>query len=102
MHRFFTGGPIHGFGSVGLNILPRKPCLYYISLYTNEFFLLVCYNKLGIVHCAYLGVSGYNFQKILYSFCLKIFTFTNSVDPDKKAASYGISFGSSLYVKVLI
>ena len=29
-------------------------------LYTNGFFLLV-YNKLGIVHCTYLGVLGYNF-----------------------------------------
>ena len=37
-----------------------------------------------MVHCIYLGVSGYNFKKILYSFFLKIFfTFTNSVDPDK-------------------
>ena len=32
-------------------------------LYTNGFFLLVWYNKLGIVHCIYLGVSCYNFQK---------------------------------------
>ena len=37
-------------------------------LYTNEFFLLVSYNKLGIVHCTCLGVSGYTFQKLLYSF----------------------------------
>ena len=42
--------------------------LHYINpLYTNDFFLLVWYNKLGLVHCTYLGVSGYNFQKILYS-----------------------------------
>ena len=25
-------------------------------------------NKLGIAHCTYLGVSGYHFPKILYSF----------------------------------
>ena len=31
--------------------------------YTNRFFLLVWYNKLGIVHCTYLGMSGYNFKK---------------------------------------
>ena len=37
-------------------------------LYTNGFILLVSYNKLEIVHCTYLGVSGYNFPKILYSF----------------------------------
>ena len=40
--------------------------------------------KLGIVHCTYLGVSGYNLKKILIFFCLYIFfTFTNSVDPDE-------------------
>ena len=37
-------------------------------LYTNGFFLLVLNYKIGIVHCTYLGVSGYNFRKILYSF----------------------------------
>ena len=38
----------------------------------------------GIVHCTYLGISGYNFQKNVVFFCLKIFfTFTNSVDPDE-------------------
>ena len=49
-------------------------------LYTNGFFLLVWYNKLGIVYCTYLGVSGYNvFFKILHSFV----TFTNSAGPDE-------------------
>ena len=42
-------------------------------LYTNGFFLLVWYNKLGIIHCTYLGVSGYNFQKIIVYYCLKLF-----------------------------
>ena len=27
---------------------------------TNDFFLLVCYNKLGMVHCIIQGVTGYN------------------------------------------
>ena len=56
---------------------------FYVNpLYTNGFFLLVCYNKLWIVHCTYLGMSGYNLKKNV--FCLKIFfTFTNSVDPDE-------------------
>ena len=31
-------------------------------LYTNGFFSLVC-NKLGTVHCTYLGVSGYASKK---------------------------------------
>ena len=53
-------------------------------LYTNGLFLLVCYNKLGIVHCTYLGVSGYNCKKNIVLFYLKIlFTLTNSVDPDE-------------------
>ena len=39
---------------------------------------------LGIMHSTYPGVSGYNFQKKLVIFCLKIFfTFTNSVDSDE-------------------
>ena len=36
-------------------------------LYTNGFFLLVWFHKLGTVHCACLGASGYNFKKILFS-----------------------------------
>ena len=36
-----------------------------------------------MVHCIYLGVSGYSLKNIVF-FCLKIFfTFTNSVDPDE-------------------
>ena len=35
-------------------------------LYTYGLFLLVCYNKLGIVHCTYIGVCGYNFQKNVF------------------------------------
>ena len=38
------------------------------SLCTNGFFLLVRYNKLGIVHCTYRRVIGYNFQIKLYFF----------------------------------
>ena len=50
-------------------------------MYTNGFSLLVSYNKLGIVHCTYLGVSGYSFKKYIVIYCLKIFIrFTKSVD----------------------
>ena len=52
-------------------------------LYTNGFFLLVCYNKLGIVHCTYLGVSGQDFQKNIFILSEDLFMFTNSVDPDE-------------------
>ena len=37
-----------------------------------------------IVHCTYLRVPGYNFQKKIALFCLKVFfTFTNSEDTDE-------------------
>ena len=64
-------------------------------LYKNGFFLLVWYNKLGIVHCTYLGVSGYNFKNIVF-FCFKIFfTLTNSVDPDEM--QYNAAFYQGLH-----
>ena len=64
------------------------PCLninfIFNPLYTNGFFLLVGYNKVGIVYCTYLGISDSNFKKNIAFFCLKIsFTFTNSVVPDE-------------------
>ena len=51
-------------------------------------------NKLGIVHCTYLGVSGYNFQSILYSFLCIFFTFKDSVDPTEM--QHGAAFNLSL------
>ena len=50
--------------------------IYFNPLYTHRLFLLVSYNILGIVHCTYLGVSGYNIQNILYSLSEDLFTFT--------------------------
>ena len=40
-------------------------------------------NKLGIVHYIYLGVSGYNFQKVLFFLSEDLFALTNSADPDE-------------------
>ena len=41
-------------------------------------------NKLGLVHCTYLVVSGFNFQNNIVFFYLPVFlTFTNSADPDE-------------------
>ena len=37
----------------------------------------------GVVHCTYLGVSVYNYQKYFILLSEDLFTFTNSVDPDK-------------------
>ena len=39
---------------------------------TNEFFLLVWYNKPEMVHCIYPGVTGYNFQVKFVFLSLKI------------------------------
>ena len=39
--------------------------------------------RLGIVHFIYLGVSGYNCNKILYFLFEDLFYLTNSVDPDE-------------------
>ena len=42
-------------------------CCNLYPLYTYGFFLLIGYNKHRIVHCKYLGMSGYNFQKYCIS-----------------------------------
>ena len=40
-------------------------------------------NKLEIVHCTYIGVSGYNLKKNCILLSEDLFTFINSVDPDE-------------------
>ena len=52
-------------------------------LCNKGFFLLVWCNRLGIVHCTFIGVSGYNFKKILHFLSEDLFYFSNSVDPDE-------------------
>ena len=47
---------------------------FFNPLYTDGLFLLVWYNRLGIVHCIYLGVSGYNL-KIYHILSEDRFTF---------------------------
>ena len=50
------------------------------------------FDKLGIVLCTYLGVSGYNFKNILYFLSEDFFNLTNSVDPDEMPYDYiGVS-----------
>ena len=57
-----------------------------LCILMDSFFWL---DKLGMVHCMYLGVPDYNLNKILH-FCLKtLLTLQNSVDP-----LCGISSGS--------
>ena len=52
---------------------------------TNGIFHKVTYNKVRIVHCIYLGVTGYNFQKYCISFFLMMdFVLANKADPDKR------------------
>ena len=58
------------------------------ALYLKPFvYLLILpsglYNKLGIVRCKCLEVSGYNKKNIVF-FCMNnLFIFTNSVYPDE-------------------
>ena len=48
--------------TIPLSELPADGKSFILSpLYTNEFFLLMWYTRLGIIHCSYLGVSGYSF-----------------------------------------
>ena len=35
---------------------------------TNGHFHYAKYNKVSMIHCIYLGVTGYNFQLVLYFF----------------------------------
>ena len=78
-------GPQFHFGlSLFFKVILKKRGSNLNPLYTNGFFLLVSYNKLGMVLCTYLGVSGYFFFKKIVFFCLKIFfTCTKCVDPDE-------------------
>ena len=72
----------------------HSACWLINPLYTNGFFLLVWYNKFGIVHCTYLKVSAYNFLKILYFFVRgSFFTITNSVDLDEMLHYAAIHLG---------
>ena len=53
-----------------IRLLPSTLCI-----------IMVWYNKLGIVHFTYQGVSGYNFKKNCI-FCQDI-SYLNSVDPNE-------------------
>ena len=48
-------------------MLYLNSCTPVNPLYTsNGFFLLIWYNKLGIVHCTYIGVSGYYLKRMYF------------------------------------
>ena len=76
--------------------------LFFNPLYTHGFFLQVRHNKLGIVHCPYLGVSGYNFQNILYFLSEDLCYLYKQCRPRWNAAFCCISSGSSLFANVLV
>ena len=51
---------------------------------TYGFFLLVWCNKLGMVHCIYRGVTGYNFKRKLCLLLFRLlFLFSNSEYSDE-------------------
>ena len=82
-NRFQSSSATLIYSHAALDIYFHLSQLVLNHLYSNGFFLLIWYNKLGIIHCTYLGVSGYNLIFFLL-FCLKIFfTCTKSVDPDE-------------------
>ena len=57
------------------------------------FFIL--YNKLGTVHCTYLGMVGSNFKTNIAFFCLKVLFYLYSVDPDEM--QYSAAFHQDLH-----
>ena len=62
-----------GAGSKGQTVFILKVViLKKMPLYTNEFFHTYRYNKLGMVHCIYQGVTGYNFQLLLHCFLCRL------------------------------
>ena len=67
-----------------LNVYQMRVQRAFNSYCTNGSFFLVRYIKLGIVHCAYGGVTGYNFQiKSVFLTLNIIFALANSADPDE-------------------
>ena len=80
----------------------KHPCQNSNPLYTNELFLLVWYNLFGIVHCTYLGVSGYHFQNILYFLSKDLFFYLDSVDPVEMQHYAAFHLGLHCLQKVFI
>ena len=54
---------------------------YLNTLYTNRFFLLAWYNKLGIVHCTNLEASGCSFKKNCIILSEDLFCLYNQCRP---------------------
>ena len=65
-----------------------------------EFFLWVWCDKLGMVHCIYWGVTGYNFLIKMHFFCWRLFCHSKQCRPWWNAALCGVSSGSSLFAKI--
>ena len=82
-------------------MLGHRRIMRFYLWYTNGFCLLVWYNKLGIVHCTYLGVSGYIVEEILYSFVWRPFLpfKTNSVHPDEMQHNAAFHLGLHCLLK---
>ena len=88
-----------------LSFYTFSPCIIVKTnnpLYTNDIFHLVWYNKLGIVHCTYLGVSDYYFHKYCILLSEDLFNLYKQGRPWWNAALCCISFASSLFAKQLV
>ena len=67
-------------GRIRVNTFINFLTLY--ALMDSSFFVL--FNKVGMVHCIYWGVMGYNFHiKNLFLSLKIVFVIANSVDPDE-------------------
>ena len=71
--------------------------IQYNPLCTNGFFLLVCYDKFGIVHCIY---QGYNFNKIVLLAMKIVSVLANSEIPDKMLHNLAFHLGLHCLPKI--
>ena len=69
-------------------------------LYSDGFFHLIQYNKLGMVHSIYLGVTEYKFPTKIEFLSEDRFNLGKQCRPWWNAALWGISSGSSLFANV--
>ena len=70
-------------------------------MYTYGLFHLVRYNKLEIVHCIYLGVSGYNLKKNCILLSEDLFPITYSADADEMLQYAAFHLGLPCLLKYL-
>ena len=62
----------------------------YNGIYLNVIYIYI-YSSVRMVHCIYLGVTGYNFPKNISFLSPNIaFYLANSADPDENCAAFNL------------